>query len=43
MNLVNLIIIALFVEAVVQTIKPLWDKTAGTTIIKGGKSNGRLD
>ncbi len=33
MNLVNLIIIALFVEAVVQTLKPLWDKTAGTISI----------
>lgn len=29
MDLVNLIILALFVEAVVQTLKPLWDKAAG--------------
>ncbi|HWQ97455.1 MAG TPA: hypothetical protein VN538_05100 [Clostridia bacterium] len=29
MDLANLIILALFVEAIVQTIKPLWDKTAG--------------
>ena len=29
MDLTNLIILALFVEAIVQTIKPLWDKTAG--------------
>ena len=29
MELANLIILALFVEAIVQTLKPLWDKTAG--------------
>ena len=29
MDLANLIILALFVEAFVQTLKPLWDKTAG--------------
>ena len=29
MDLANLIIIALFVEAIVQTIKPIWDKSAG--------------
>jgi len=29
MDLANLIIIALFVEAIIQTIKPIWDKTAG--------------
>lgn len=29
MELANLIILALFVEAIVQTIKPIWDKTAG--------------
>ncbi len=29
MDLANLIILALFVEAIVQTIKPIWDKTAG--------------
>ncbi len=29
MDLANLIILALFVEAIVQTLKPLWDKTAG--------------
>jgi len=29
MDLVNLIILALFVEAIVQTMKPIWDKTAG--------------
>ena len=33
MNLANLIILALFVEAIVQTIKPLWDKTAGQITI----------
>ncbi len=33
MDLANLIILALFVEAIVQTIKPLWDKTAGTITI----------
>jgi len=29
MDLANLIILALFVEAIVQTLKPIWDKTAG--------------
>ena len=29
MDLANLIILALFVEAIVQQLKPLWDKTAG--------------
>jgi len=29
MDLANLIIFALFVEAIVQTMKPIWDKTAG--------------
>lgn len=29
MDLANLIILALFVEAIVQTLKPLWDKAAG--------------
>ena len=29
MDLANLSILALFVEAIVQTIKPIWDKTAG--------------
>ena len=29
MDLANLIILALFVEAIAQTIKPIWDKTAG--------------
>ena len=29
MDLANLIILALFVEAIVQTMKPVWDKTAG--------------
>lgn len=29
MDLANLIILALFVEAIVQTVKPIWDKTAG--------------
>ena len=29
MDFANLIILALFVEAIVQTIKPIWDKTAG--------------
>jgi len=28
-GLANLIILALFVEAIVQTMKPIWDKTAG--------------
>lgn len=29
MNLTDLILIALFVEAIVNVLKPLWDKTAG--------------
>lgn len=29
MTITNLILIALFVEAIVQQLKPLWDKTAG--------------
>ena len=29
MDLANMIILALFVEAIVQTLKPLWDKAAG--------------
>ena len=29
MDLANLIILALFVEAIVQTMKPIWDKNAG--------------
>lgn len=29
MDLANLIILALFVEAIVQTVKPIWDKVAG--------------
>lgn len=29
MDLANLLILALFVEAIVQTLKPLWDKSAG--------------
>lgn len=29
MDLANLIILALFIEAIVQTMKPLWDKAAG--------------
>ncbi len=29
MSLTNLILIALFAEAIVQQLKPLWDKTAG--------------
>ena len=29
MDLANLIILALFVEAIVQTMKPIWDKSAG--------------
>ena len=28
-NWLSLIIMALFIEAVVQTLKPLWDKSAG--------------
>ena len=33
MDLANLIILALFVEAIVQTVKPIWDKTAGKITI----------
>ena len=33
MDLANLIILALFVEAIVQTLKPIWDKTAGKTTV----------
>ena len=33
MDLANLIILALFVEAIVQTIKPIWDKTTGKITI----------
>ena len=33
MDLANLIILALFVEAIVQTMKPIWDKTAGKITI----------
>ena len=33
MELANLIILALFVEAIVQTIKPVWDKTSGKITI----------
>jgi hypothetical protein len=29
MTLSNLVLIALFVEAIVQQLKPIWDKTAG--------------
>lgn len=29
MTITNLILIALFVEAIVQQLKPVWDKTAG--------------
>lgn len=29
MTLTNLVLIALFVEAIVQQLKPIWDKTAG--------------
>ena len=29
MDLVNLIIMALFIEAIVNVLKPIWDKTAG--------------
>jgi len=29
MTLTNMILIALFIEAIVQELKPLWDKTAG--------------
>ena len=33
MDFANLIILALFVEAIVQTMKPIWDKTAGKITI----------
>lgn len=33
MTITNLILIALFVEAIVQQLKPLWDKTAGKITI----------
>lgn len=33
MDLASLIILALFVEAIVQTMKPIWDKTAGKITI----------
>jgi len=33
MTLTNMILIALFIEAVVQELKPLWDKTAGKITI----------
>ena len=33
MDLANLIILSLFVEAIVQTVKPIWDKTAGEVTI----------
>ena len=33
MDLANLIILALFVEAIVQTMKPIWDKSAGKITI----------
>ena len=33
MDLANLIILALFVEAIVQTVKPIWDKAAGKITI----------
>ena len=33
MSLTNLILIALFVEAIVQQLKPLWDKTAGKVTV----------
>lgn len=29
MNLTDLLLIALFIEAIVNVLKPLWDKTAG--------------
>lgn len=29
MNLTDLILIALFIEAIVNVLKPIWDKTAG--------------
>jgi len=29
MTLTNLVLIALFVEAIVQQLKPIWDRTAG--------------
>ena len=33
MDMANLIIMAHFVEAIVQTMKPIWDKTAGKITI----------
>ena len=33
MDLANLIILALFVEAIVQTMKPIWDKTTGNITV----------
>ncbi len=33
MELTDLILIALFVEAIVQTLKPLWDKSAGSITV----------
>lgn len=30
MDITSIMLLALFVEAVIQVIKPLWDKTAGT-------------
>lgn len=40
MDLTNLIILALFVEAIVQTLKPLWDKIAGKITIAETVSMG---
>ena len=33
MTLTNLVLIALFVEAIVQQLKPIWDKTAGKVTV----------
>jgi len=33
MTLTNMILIALFIEAIVQQLKPFWDKTAGKITI----------
>ena len=33
MNLTDLILIALFIEAIVNVLKPIWDKTAGKITI----------
>jgi len=33
MTLTNMILIALFIEAIVQQLKPLWDRTAGKITI----------